>query len=619
MSVTADAPADTAPRHELPRPLQAVLPLVRSRWLAVAALFLAAAVIQTWPLAIHMSSRLTAWEIGLPDTWAFLWSIWWVKHALVDLQTNPFHSDLLFYPQGTDLYLHTLVPFIGLLSTPLQIMTGNLVLSWNLLLFVFLVLTGVGTYALAFRVTENHWAALLAGFIFAFSPLLLLKMGGHWNVFSVWPLPFFALFLLKRRQSGSPRDALLAAGFWIILTYINLEYAVWAGFLLGLLVAFWSLESLRQGHREQLNRLWRGAGLTLAAWLALSAPLLAPAFLASQSGEYSLPGGAEYYSADLAAFITPSPLWGPGTALKGDLPTHAAIGGTENTVYLGIFPLLLASLALLSVRRRFRVVLPWALIFAGFALLALGPYLYVGGDKTFSLLGAEFSVPLPYKLYEQIPALNTGRAPARMMVFAMLGLAVLAAIGLDMLTSRLRPRRGPLVPLVGLAALALVSLEFWNPPAYLYEPPAPAGVETIASEDGDFAVLNVPWGRLTGGVWAGDRNGASLASYYQSVHGKRTIGGYVSRAKESDIDWVWEQPGLRYLACATCEEFLTGDDRDPSLVRNVFQEYHIKYVVQMNGGYPGFDDHRQYLLEVVGLTPVFADDDVIVYKDGTSW
>jgi hypothetical protein len=33
-----------------------------------------------------------------------------MKHALLVLQTNPFHTDFLFFPQGSDLHLHALTP-----------------------------------------------------------------------------------------------------------------------------------------------------------------------------------------------------------------------------------------------------------------------------------------------------------------------------------------------------------------------------------------------------------------------------------------------------------------------------------------------------------------------------
>jgi hypothetical protein len=442
-----------------------------------------------------------------------------------------------------------------------------------------------------------------------------MHFAGHWNISTTWPIPLFVLFLLRLHESGRLREAVAAGGCWAILTYNNLEYGAWAGLFVGLFLAYWSLVYLRQARRHDLVVLWRGVAATAGVWLAVSAPLLIAASLSVHSGDYSLSGGDEYYSADLASFVTPSPLWGPGTYATAPAPNHVSTGGIENTVYLGIAPLLLAGLALLSVRRTPHRVLFWTVVFLFFAMLALGPYLYIGDTKTFSLFGTSFSVPLPYQIYDELPLVGTGRVPSRMIVFGLVGLAVLAGIGLDILMSWLRGSYKKFVPLAALIVLSVVVLEYWNPPVHLHEPPKPAVLEAIGDEEGDFAVLNVPWGRGNGITWAGDFSGAWLADYQQSIHGKATIGGLLSRSKQRDVDWVWEQPGLRFLACSHCTEFLSGDDMNPDLVRELFRRYRIKYVVQEHGGYLGFEEHAAYLTDVVGLSRVFSDSSLIVYRN----
>ncbi|HEV8573397.1 MAG TPA: hypothetical protein VGR43_01685, partial [Dehalococcoidia bacterium] len=159
-----------------------------ARWPALSLFFAAATIVQTWPLAKHPRDSIYVWSFFQFDAWAFLWNMWWVKHAVLNLQ-NPFHTDHLYYPQGSNLYLHPLTFVNGVMSIPLQLVTGDLILSWNILVLVCYVLAGVGTYALAYRVTSNHWAGLLAGFIFTFSPLMLMRLGGHWNMVATWPIP----------------------------------------------------------------------------------------------------------------------------------------------------------------------------------------------------------------------------------------------------------------------------------------------------------------------------------------------------------------------------------------------------------------------------------------------
>jgi hypothetical protein len=108
-------------------------------------------------------------------------------------------------------------------------------------------------------------------------------------------------------------------------------------------------------------------------------------------------------------------------------------------------------------------------------------------------------------------------------------------------------------PLAALIVLCLVVLEYWNPPVFVSQVSTPAILDAIHDEPGDFAVLDVPFGRGTGITAAGDGFGAAITDYYQTVHGKRSLGGYLARAESTTLAWVSAEPGLRYLACATCQ------------------------------------------------------------------
>jgi hypothetical protein len=277
------------------------------RWAGVFLLFSLAAVVQTWPLVLHAAGRLMDFPPQPGDIGYHLWNLWWVKHALVDVQTNPFHTNVLFYPQGENLLPGGLHLVNGVLSIPLQLTTGNLVLSWNVLALLFLVFSALGMYALSYQVNRNHPAALVSGFIFAFTPFTLIRLqGGEWNIFTTWPIPLFGLFLVRFQQTGRLREAVAAAICWALLTYNWLEYATDAALFLGLFLAFWSLVYLRKRDWLRLSALWRGFAVTVAVWFAVSSPLLIPALSRLYSGDIvlSVPGGAEFYSADLLTFVT---------------------------------------------------------------------------------------------------------------------------------------------------------------------------------------------------------------------------------------------------------------------------------------------------------------------------
>lgn len=480
-------------------------------WAALLLAFVIAAVVQTWPLVRHADSRLMEAPQQPGDSWVFLWDLWWVKHAVLGL-TNPFHTDYLYYPQGTDLYLHALNFINGLLSIPLQLITGEVILSWSILSIVLLAVSGVGAFAVVRRLTRNNLAALFSGYAFAFAPPTLMHLqGGQWNLSSTWPIPLVVLSMLRFGETRRISDGALCAAAWSVLTYNWIEFGIDAALLLALFFLFSSTLDLRRGDRRALLRLWVGGAVIALVWLLLTSPLLIGGFASAYSDRVTLPTGGEFWSADLLAFVTPSPLWGPGVFADGAGGSHLQPGTILGTWYLGILPLVLSAAALLFWKRAPAAVLFWACAGLVFLVLSLGPALYVNGERqALSLFG--LNLPLPYEVYDQLPVAGDRRIPARIAVFGIFAVAVLAGLGLDALMSHLRRRSGVIPPLIAAAALAFLVLEFWNPPVHLSPLAQTPAVRAIASEPGDFTVLSVPWGRATGHTAAGDSSGAYMTN-----------------------------------------------------------------------------------------------------------
>jgi len=601
-----------------------------AHWLVAVAFFSGAAIVQTWPLVMHPGDHIMGWA---PDSYQVIWNLWWVKEATIERLSNPLHTDLLFYPQGSDLYLHTITGVNGGLSIPLQLITGNVLLSWNVLSLTFLTASALGAYALVHRVTNSVWAGLVGGFAFAFSPFVMVHLHGHLNISTTWPIPLFALFLLRFHESGRRREMVALGGVWALLTYNWFEFAIDAALFLGLFVVFETAFAFRRADRHKMRELWVGGAVGVAVWLSVSAPILVPSVVSALSGDYTLRGGmgqsTEFFSADLLALVTPSPLWGPGTSAKAEVPDniHAVIGGVEGTVFLGILPLLLAAVGVAGQLRseQRRMTLFWAATLLFFVLMSLGPFLYVGGEKEFSVGGHSFSLSLPFRVYDNIPLIGYRRVPARMIVFATLALAVLSGSGVAVVTERLRGFGIRLPVLVAVAALALVVLEYWNPPVGLSPFTVPAIYRQISADGGNFAVLDLPVGRITGTVQRGDIVGGAMANYGQTKHGKPVIGGYLSRARDEDILWLREVPGIKYLSCPVCPGFPDSEDLNPDAVRRVLNDLRIKYVVYHKVDFEGLPTSyeregtaaaiQDYLETVGGLLVVEADESYVAYRN----
>ena len=106
--------------------------------------YVAAALLFTWPLALHLTTAIPG---DGKDGWQGAWDLWWVATALTSGR-NPFHTDLLFHPGGADLYFHALVPFNGVMTLPVQLAAGP-VAAYNAAILFSLVMCAWGMYWLA--------------------------------------------------------------------------------------------------------------------------------------------------------------------------------------------------------------------------------------------------------------------------------------------------------------------------------------------------------------------------------------------------------------------------------------------------------------------------------------
>ena len=106
-------------------------------------------------------------DLGDPllNAWILAWDADRIRHGFQGLWDSP-----NFYP-----YLGTLTyseHFLGVtpFSAPVQWLSGNPVLAYNVVFLFSYVLAGAGMYWLAVSITGNRLAALVAGLAFAFLP-----------------------------------------------------------------------------------------------------------------------------------------------------------------------------------------------------------------------------------------------------------------------------------------------------------------------------------------------------------------------------------------------------------------------------------------------------------------
>jgi hypothetical protein len=555
----------------------------------------------TWPLAPHFGSHVPGNGVDDPP---LTWNLWWVKHALLELHSNPFESDYIFYPIGINLAFYTLTVLNGLLSIPLQAVLG-LIPASNLLLLASFVLSGYGAFLLAKYLLESSfrdesegfpangrlsaWAAFVAGILYAFaSSKMAYAALGQWNIASSQWIPFYVLYLLKMGDHPrSWRYPLLAALFLIDQAYAEVTYTTFLALFTGAWLLWQGFISWRDGKLHTLIPLVTRLMLLGAVFLAGLAPLLAMMLPDMQvEGDIFVESGgfADVFSADLLGYLVPT-MHHP---LLGSLVRYFEFDhDVGQHIYPGYLVMVLAGAGLAyGLRRKNRPEqLPvaarwtalWLLSTLGFWILTLGPSLRINGQDT--------GLPLPFALVARLPFFEGNRYPSRYSVMLMLSLAMLVAIGIKALGAKLatRHRSGLALYAPLLLVAGLVLFEHLSVPLPLSDMRAPAIYETIAHETAaDATLLDLPVAWRNGFRVTGTQHPIIMFSqYYQSVHGKRLLSGNTSRNPPLKFQYFTEAPVINTLiALETGHEVdPTVLERDRSLAPEVLRFFNIAAIV----------------------------------------
>jgi hypothetical protein len=527
------------PTARVPRPLPAWLP-----HLLAALAYLALAVLVTWPTVLHFDSRITGNLI--PDRDQNLWNLWWAKTALLDLHTNPFHTDLLYYPFGVDLYLHDLALPNALLSLLPHLLWGVLA-AYNTVVVASYTLTGYAAYRVVLYTlarrdpagpppphgAARHLAAFLGGVVFAFTAYSLDALK-QINVLALEWLPFAVEAGMRAWDGGSRRAAALAAVFLVLAMLVNSYYEVLIVLFLAAYVAYDLLAPPSTPNRPPWRARLRAGARRLARLalpfgvpaLALGGPYAYGAWRSTQTQRITAEatGQQDIHAADLLSFILPAPdhPW-----LGAAAPWWRALDPAVVPGYLGLglVALALAAAGLVIIRRR-REAPFWALLAAGAALLAMGSTLQVAGRRVF----AGVTIPLPFALLGRLPIFNLLGKVERFEVLTLLALAVLAgwacAVGFARLAARAPRLRAVALPAVAALLLAALLLELPIYPRSDRRVPLPPGLGLLAADPVPGSVLELPFVQV---------RVAPLAKrmLYQTAHGRPIFAGYISRTVEN--------------------------------------------------------------------------------------
>lgn len=573
----------------------------RERWPDLLALlaYTLLALAYAWPLMAHFGDQLAGDGF---DMYVFQWGNWWITRALSQGQ-SPYHTSMIFYPQGVGLYFLSFSWLNTLVWGLLRAIVGNMA-AYNFTIWWSWPLAGFGAYLLAREVTGDRRAAFVAGLVYAFYPYHFAQRN-HLNLLSVQWIPFALLFLIRATRRGRALDGLLAGLFfacaglsgWHLLTLSGMLAGLWLFY--AWLVA-WSGDrpQHRSGDQPQQGT-WAGTSWRALLVMTVTVGLLTGLFLAPLAWEQFVnPAGQDTYlgkegetQTDLIAYVIPNlyhPLWGRLAA-----PVHQRfLRNKDHAVALGYVPLALTGYGLLRWRASTRRARFWFGGLLVFWLLALGPFPRINGVPYPQIL-------LPYRLIEWTLPVRSLRNPERFNILVGLCLALVAGAAVRDLLCRLPARRAGITVVV---LSALVLLEYWAWPFPTTRPDIPDFYHQLTAEPGDFAIVDLP---ITNDL-------SKLYMYYQTAHGRPTVTGHVSRPPEGAYDFI-EANGLLRAMWQGQQPDPTGD---PAAELAALADAGVRYVIVHLDRLQ--EEQLEAVLAYLDQAPAYAhhyaDERLIVYR-----
>jgi len=465
-------------------------------WVILAGVLLA--VITSWPLVLHLPSRIAP-DLGDPVRTA--WQIAWVGHAMLHDPLHIFDSNA-FYPHPLSLaFSDSLLgygptAFFGS-GTVAALVRYNLLFLWAWS-FCF-----VGAYLLARELGLRWIGAAVTAAAFAYADYRVTE-AGHLHVISSGGLPM-AMFLLLRGYRRDSRRLVLAG--WLVSAWqvslgftLGLQYCYLLVVLALLVLWHWWRGGLTPGPAwQRAERSARGPLIPRHLLAVTAIGIAALGVVAVYQARPYLKVAAEYptarrtikevetYSAGPAALLGASSenrVWGSVTAFA-----RAKVNSKNESIFFPgglILVLALIGLAAGAYTRRLRLALLAGIVVC--SILALG----------FGLTGAGY----PYRLlYNYAPGWDGVRVPGRIFTLATLFYALLAGAGAQLLAKLIGAwgKRHSIRALPALLGAVLVIALVGEGAGHLGHPIVPQPARAEVGQPGP--VLDLPTDGALDRVW----------------------------------------------------------------------------------------------------------------------
>ncbi len=466
-------------------------------WIGIAFLFGVATLVTLRPIWRVGGDHLTSLADPLFNLWVLKWGVHQIRLGLPDVwNANSFYPN----PGTLTFSDHLLGPAAQLALLGLVI--HNAIAGYNILLFTSFVATGLATAWVVRRGGRSWAAAVLAGWMFAFSPFRIAQIGHLQLLIAQW-IPLTLWFWDRLLTGRTAKNAALFLLFYLLNLTGGCYLAYMIHFPLLALLASRILSERRElVSRRSLRVLIPVAAVAAVAIVALFLPY---ARISRTQRLIRTPEEIGQYAATLTSYVQPAPRSLYFNRVRSLL---GAENRPEGSLFAGFLPTVLFIFgAVLAWRhrrdRREGPPDPWTrgLVFSGLLCFALSFAVFYG------------------PLMRVIPGLAGMRVPARFYVFTSFTIVWFAAYGADVLLKRLQSLRVRAV--VAAVLILLVGIELtpkrlrW---AFLpREEQLPEAYRWIAREPSVRALIELP-------IHGNDSE--TMYLYNSTVHWKPIANGF---------------------------------------------------------------------------------------------
>jgi hypothetical protein len=493
----------------------------------------------TYPLILKFFTHFFADDLdGLQN----VWNLWWVNSVVLhpNLYPSIWQTNMLHWPYGTTLIGQTLNPFNGFLAVFL-LRFLSITATYNAITIFAFVMGGLTMYWLSYLLTKSFWGSIIAGFIFTFSDYHFMHAHGHLQLVSLEWIPLFILcwyLLITKPRTVTAIGAAIVLWMVILCDYYYFFYCV----LIAILILLW-YAIINKNIRFIVRKDYI---VPLASFvvivLLLISPIIGTLLISNYRDPLISPHDPVSYSLDLLALIIPGGGWlfhqwtqFYWSKLPGGISESSVCLGLSVFVLLGYVWIKRTALELVIKQQ----IYLWFMAIGFFFVLALGPALHIAGRVI-------WNKGMPYTLLvDVLPFLKLSGLPVRMTVMIILGASILSAIGLRELF-----RQFPQKWLFTFGLLGILLFEALPTPLAATRIEVPEYVTTLAGLPNDGGVVDM----VTTGI--------SLPLFYQTIHRKPLVLGYISRVPTSvnekdvmlvetirnrDYGKLWDTYHIRYI------------------------------------------------------------------------